>query len=59
LQAAGFQQKKEVGVSMHYGVSTSKGGRLMVAKAKHTVPGSWMRLGFLGKWLSVGLVKHM
>jgi len=36
---------------MHCGVLTSKGGSLMIAKIKYIVQGSWIRLGFLGKWL--------
>jgi len=48
-----------VGVSAHYGVSTSKGGSVMVVEAKRMAPGSWMGLGCSGKWLSVRSVKHM
>ena len=36
-----------------------KGGSLMVVEAKCIVPGSWMRLCFLGKWLSMRLMKHI
>lgn len=57
--STGFQMEREVGVSVHCGVSASKGGSLKVAEAKRTISGSWMRLGCLGKLISVRSVKHM
>lgn len=59
MQATGFQQAREVGVSAHYRVAMHKGGSLMVAEEKNIVPRSWMRLGCSRKWLSVRLVRHM
>jgi len=59
LWAVGFQQAREVGVFAHYEVLESKRGSLKVVEAKHIVPGSWMRLGFSGKWISVRSMKHM